>query len=184
MTHLIQYCTTNIYIKWNKIFIWRWFSIRVKIGEGGDFMSKKRWIIAILLAVFLISWLQTPIMAEETAPYSVTGYYSNVTLYADGSAYFDEYVTYKLQEASVEVVKPLNMSNASGIEDLEVFIQNKDESIPENDTLKPLTLTDQIADGSKDVYTYSLIDEAEDIYNITIPVDGNKGEEKTFVYRY
>lgn len=184
MTHLIQYCTTNIYIKWNKIFIWRWFSIRVKIGEGGDFMSKKRWIIAILLAVFLISWLQTPIMAEETAPYSVTGYYSNVTLYADGSAYFDEYVTYKLQEASVEVVKPLNMSNASGIEDLEVFIQNKDESIPENDTLKPLTLTDQIADGSKDVYTYSLMDEAEDIYNITIPVDGNKGEEKTFVYRY
>jgi hypothetical protein len=128
-----------------------------------------------------------PAFAEEAAaPYSISGYKSDVTLYPDGSVYFDEYITYKLLQESAEVIKPIPMSNASGIEAMEVFRQ--EPAIPENaeDTpeLTALKQSETAAGSNGDVYTYSLADEDEDVYNITIPVQGNKREEKTFVYRY
>ena len=149
-------------------------------------MSKRRWIIALLLMVFVASWGNMPARAEEAAPYSITDYKSDITLYSDGSVYFDEYITYRLLQDTVKIIKPVPMSNASGIEEMEVFRQ--EPAVPENKSeapaLEPLKKTEEITDGGGDIYQYNLANEDEDVYQIVIPVEGRKRETKTFVYRY
>jgi uncharacterized membrane protein len=150
-------------------------------------MSKIRWVVVFLTILFTLTWLSLPASAEEVAAaYSISGYKSDVTLYADGSVYFDEYITYRLLQESAEVVKPIPMSNASGIEGLEVFRQEPVVPEHEGDTpeLTALAQSETTAGGNGDVYTYTLADKEEDVYHISIPIQGKKREEKTFVFRY
>ncbi len=149
-------------------------------------MSKRKWIIVLLLVTFAVLSPNGTVYGEEAVEYSITGYKSEVTLYPDGSVYFDEYITYRLLQERAVITKPVLMSNASSVEDMEIFSQEQlasddDELVP---SLNQLEQVENIADDSYGVYTYSLAHEEEDIYHISIPVQGDKREEMTFAYRY
>jgi len=121
--------------------------------------------------------LNTPVLAEEESPpYSIAGYSSDIVLNPDGSVYFNETITYKLLQESVQIVNPIPMGNSSKEEGVEVFLQLQNAASDESETDKELQPVQN--------YTFELADENQDIYHITIPYEGKKQDEVTFVYRY
>lgn len=149
-------------------------------------MSKRKWIIALLLLTFAVLSPIGTVYGEDHTDYSISAYKAEVTLYPDGSVYFDEYITYRLLQERVVIRKPVLMSNASSIEDMEISSQelvNSEDGEPVIN-LNQLEQVDDFADDSKGVYTYTLADEEEDIYHIAVPVQGAKRDEVTYVYRY
>ena len=87
--------------------------------------SKKALASAIIFLLSII-FISTPVLADEEEPYSITGYASEVVLNPDGSVYFDETITYKLMQESVEMIKPIPLANSSKAENMEVFLQHPD----------------------------------------------------------
>lgn len=137
--------------------------------------SKKALASAIIFLLSII-FISTPVLADEEEPYSITGYASEVVLNPDGSVYFDETITYKLMQESVEIIKPIPLANSSKAENMEVFLQHPDADSEEPETDPKLEALQN--------YTFELAEEEEDIYHITIPYEAGKHEEVTFVYRY
>jgi len=148
-------------------------------------MLKRRQIIMLLLIIFVSLWGNKPAEAKTAVPYSITNYKSNVTLYPDGSAYFDEYITYRLLQEKVRIEKPIPMSNASGVGEMKVFRQPGDPADkPEAADLIPLKQSEENKKNSKDVYRYFPADKKEDVYQIAVPFQGKKRGKVTLVYRY
>jgi len=138
--------------------------------------------VLLILSVILIS---VPVMAEQTSAYTITGYTSHISLNPDGSVYFDETITYQIDEGISQIVKPMPMGQSSRIEDMHVFsMLPADTGSSAQPELKELEQVDNLPGNAEDVYSYSLADAENDIYHITIPVTGSKREEKTIVYRY
>ncbi len=154
-------------------------------------MLKKRQTMIVLLIILLSLWGNRPAEAKMAAPYSIMNYKSNVTLYPDGSAYFDEYITYRLLQEKVRIEKPIPMSNASGVGKMEVFRQKPGDPADKSKAadLIPLKLSEESKEknskeNSNDVYRYFPADEKEDVYQIAVPFNGKKREKVTLVYRY
>ncbi len=139
-------------------------------------MLHKRWISwFIVLSLILVGVLafQTPVRAEEGNPYIITDYKSNVSLHEDGSAYFDEIVSYKLQLDGVEIIKPIPMAYSSAIEELEVYTRSYSNAGSSED------FEDKVH-----AFEFDQSDVEADMHNITIASQGSKRDELTFVYRY
>ena len=149
-------------------------------------MLKKRQIMMALLIIFISLWGNKPAEAKTAAPYSITNYKSNVTLYPDGSAYFDEHITYRLLQEKVRIEKPIPMSNASGVEEMKVFRQEQKDSADKSKATDLISLKQSAESGknSRDVYRYFPADKKEEVYQIAVPFHGKKREEVTLVYRY
>jgi len=147
---------------------------------------KAIWTTALVLIMLCVFYFSTPVFAEQEASYSITDYTSDITLHPDGSVYFDEKITYRLLQESVEIIKPIPMANSSMVEDMEVFkLQPEGSEASEADPeLKPVKQVSASAGNNGESYLYELMDTEEYIYNITIPFEGRKQEEITFVYRY
>lgn len=143
-----------------------------------------KWAITSILILLSIFSIHSPAFAKQEASYSITEYQSDITLNSDGSVYFDEAITYRLLNESVEIVKPIPMAYSSTAEGIEVFRLQSVEDSEEDSELKPLQPADQPGGTDEEAYTYQLADEEEDTYHITIPFEGRKQEEVTFVYRY
>ncbi|HHY83168.1 MAG TPA: DUF2207 domain-containing protein [Clostridiales bacterium] len=142
---------------------------------------------AMLSAMLLISifLLNVPVMAQEQSTYSISEYTSKINIYPDGSVYFDETITYLITEDTTNIIKPIPMAQSSKVEEMQVFAMGSaDVNNPEETVLEELNQVDSLPGAAENVYSYSLADEERDIYHITIPVEGSKREEKTFVYRY
>ena len=115
-------------------------------------MLKKRQTMIVLLIILLSLWGNRPAEAKMAAPYSIMNYKSNVTLYPDGSAYFDEYITYRLLQEKVRIEKPIPMSNASGVGKMEVFRQRPGDPAdkPKAADLIPLKLSEERKENSNE----------------------------------
>lgn len=151
-----------------------------------SFKRRVKWSIALILILISAFCTTIPVFAEQEASYSIKDYTSKVTINPDGSVHFDETVTYHLLQEKVEIIRPLLMANSSKVEDMEILrLYSADSEASEADMeLVPVKQTDQPVSSDGESYIYELADAEDDIYHITIPFEGRKHEEVTFVYRY
>ncbi len=139
-------------------------------------MLHKRWISWFMVLSLILAGVlafHSPVRAEEGSPYIIKNYKSNISLLEDGSAYFEEIVSYQLQLDEVEIVKPIPMAYSSTIEDLEVF----------NRVYSNANSLEEFEDKAHD-YGFDQPNVEADIYNIITATEGSKHDELTFVYRY
>ena len=139
-------------------------------------MLHKRWISWFMVLSFILVGVlvfQSPVRAVEGSPYIITDYKTNINLLEDGSAYFEEIVSYQLQVDGAEIIKPIPMAYSSIIEDIEVF----------NRTYSNANSSEDFEDKAHD-FVFDQSDVEADIHNITIASQGSKRDELTFVYRY
>jgi uncharacterized membrane protein len=139
-------------------------------------MLHKRWICWLMMFVFILAGalsFQSPVSAKEVSPYIITDYKSNISLHEDGSAYFDEVVSYQLLSDGVKIIRPIPMAYSSSIEGLEVFKR----------VISSANSSEDFEDIAHD-FNFEQTDAEADIHNIIIVAEGSKRDELTFVYRY
>ncbi|HZK34378.1 MAG TPA: DUF2207 domain-containing protein [Bacillota bacterium] len=140
--------------------------------------------LAISLVALLLFTSMVPTIKARGADvdYTISSYESDLTLASDGSAYFQERITYSLRADTVILDKPLPMLDVSDIEDLEVLLV-RDEG-EETETRVALEARDNKNGDASRTYIYEPIEKDENLYNISIEADKNDGSKLTYIYKY
>ncbi len=148
-------------------------------------MSKNKWKSILLMIVMLICMWSMNASAKDATPYSISDYSAYVTIHSDGSVFFDEYITYRLNEAEVLTQKPINMAGASEMLDLEVFyLDTASADIEDTESLISVPIGSDTGEQDEGTYRLSTASEMDELYHITIPIIGDKKQTATYVYRY
>src|SRR5690554_2257979 len=95
-------------------------------------MGKRKYILSFLIILSVLIILSGTGLANKTGDYSISKYSSYITIDSDGSVYFEEYITYKVHKDNAVIKKPVLMTNTSGMEGLEVYIEDQESGDDEN----------------------------------------------------
>ena len=144
--------------------------------------SKKKLLISLIFfIVFSISFL-APYKLKNRSDYIVSSYNTNIVLNSDGSAYFEDQVSYRIVKAGQPLEKQMHLKDASSIEDLEVIrLIARGEEAEKEVALKP---TDEDLKADTEYYEYIEIDKDENLYTIRLSPDTKRGDKLTYIYRY
>ena len=147
---------------------------------GGEVMKKG--FIVIFTRMFLVITLVTlfglqhQAHASNNRTYNLSRYNINIIVNKDGSANFEEHLTYNFDGKFNGVTRDVDFSLTKGLKDKKVYVM-------ENNTLKELTLNSgNSLDDTGDSGTYNYVEE-DNLGKLKI-FEVSKNQEKTFVVKY
>ncbi|MGH4052685.1 MAG: DUF2207 domain-containing protein [Clostridium sp.] len=130
----------------------------------------------LLLIIFTLFGFQKLIYASQDKTYYISGYNINVLVNKDGSANFEERLTYNFDGQFNGVTRDVDFSLTKGLQDKKVYVM-------ENDNLKELQPNaGNSLDDTGSVGTFNFVEE-ENLARFKI-FEHSENEEKTFVIKY
>ena len=150
------------------------------ILHGGEVMKKGFTIIFtrmfLVIILFTLTTLNQQVNASENKTYSLSGYDINVIVNKDGSANFEERLTYNFQGEFNGITRDVDFSLSKGLKDKKVYVM-------ENGDLKEVQLNSSNSlDDTGNAGTYNFIEEGTLARFKIFEVSQN--QEKTFVIKY
>jgi len=148
--------------------------------HGGEVMKKSSTILFIrmflVIILFTLLGFQKPVYASDNRTYYLSGYNINVLVNKDGSANFEERLTYNFDGQFNGVTRDVDFSLTKGLKDKKVYVM-------ENDKLKELQLNSgNSLDDTGDLGTFNFVEE-ENLAKFKI-FEASENQEKTFVIKY
>jgi len=148
--------------------------------EEGEVMKKGFTVIftKIFLGIilFILFTSQQQVNAEGNKTYYLSGYGINVTINRDGSADFEERLTYNFNGHFNGVLRDVDFSLTKGLKNKKVYVMK-------NNNLKELQLNQgNSLDAAGNLGTYNFIEEGT-LGRFKI-FEASQNEEKTFVIKY
>ena len=132
--------------------------------------------IFIIIILFTLTTLGQKVYAADNKTYNLSGYDINILVNKDGSANFEERLTYNFDGQFKGVTRDVDFSDTKGLKDKKIYVV-------ENDNLKELTLNSgNSLNDSGDPGTYNY-EEEENLARFKI-FESSENEEKTFVIKY
>jgi uncharacterized membrane protein len=141
--------------------------------KGFRLIFTKMFLVIILVTLY---GLQHQVHASEDRTYNLSGYNINIIVNKDGSANFEEHLTYNFDGKFNGVTRDIDFSLTKGLKDKKIYVL-------ENDDLKELKLNaDNSLDDTGDPGTYNYVEE-DNLGRLKI-FEVSKNQEKTFVIKY
>jgi len=132
--------------------------------------------IFIMIFLFTLTISGQKVYASDNKTYYLSGYNINILVNKDGSANFEERLTYNFDGQFKGVTRDVDFSDTKGLKDKKIYVV-------ENNDLKELTLNSgNSLDDSGDPGTYNFIEE-NSFARFKI-FESSENEEKTFVIKY
>ena len=163
------------------VFIMKILKISVIMrSHGGEVMKKKFTLIFtrifLGIIIFIIFGFQQHVYASDNKTYYLSAYNINVLVNKDGSANFEERLTYNFDGTFKGVTRDVDFSLTKGLKDKKIFVL-------ENGNLKELQLNSgNSLDDTGNSGTYNFVQE-DTLAKLKIFED-SKNQEKTFVIKY
>ena len=109
--------------------------------------------IFLVIILFTLTLLNQQVNASENKSYNLSGYDINVIVNKDGSANFEERLTYNFNGEFNGVTRDVDFSRAKGLKDKKVYVV-------ENGDLKEIKLNPSNSlDDTSDPGTYNFVEE-------------------------
>ena len=132
--------------------------------------------IFLIIILFSLTISGQKVYASDNKTYYLSGYNINILLNKDGSANFEERLTYNFDGQFKGVTRDVDFSDTKGLKDKKIYVV-------ENNNLKELKLNSgNSLDDSGDPGTYNFI-EKQSLARFKI-FNSSENEEKTFVIKY
>jgi len=132
--------------------------------------------IFLIIILFTLTISGQKVFASDNKTYYLSGYNINILVNKDGSANFEERLTYNFDGQFKGVTRDVDFSDTKGIKDKRIYVV-------QNNNLKELTLNSgNSLDDSGDPGTYNFIEE-QSLARFKI-FNSSENEEKTFVIKY
>lgn len=132
--------------------------------------------IFLVIILFTLFTFKQQVNAADNKTYYVSGYNVNIAINKDGSADYEERLTYNFDGQFNGVLRDVDFSLTKGLKDKKVYVL-------ENDKLKELTLNSgNSLDSNANPGTYNYVEEGT-LARFKI-FESSQNQEKTFVIKY